>query len=163
MCRCIYDFCVFLKACLSLLAPPHTRHPSTHQTQPPNDPHGITKEELIQTLRDVLTGTPQFAEVGLSCHMSHFVFCCDRDLVTWEDFGRHHFSKENSCSVTVSVTSHHWEAGLRCSECKVGLVADSGEESLLFSKICLWPELIFPAPRSLKIWIYSCSTVTHYN
>uniref|UniRef100_A0A8C5H1F7 MMS19 nucleotide excision repair protein n=1 Tax=Gouania willdenowi TaxID=441366 RepID=A0A8C5H1F7_GOUWI len=29
---------------------------------PPNDPHGITKEELIQTLRDVLTGTPKFAE-----------------------------------------------------------------------------------------------------
>ncbi|XP_044035468.1 MMS19 nucleotide excision repair protein homolog isoform X1 [Siniperca chuatsi] len=31
-------------------------------TPPPNDPHGITKEELIQTLRDVLTGTPRFAE-----------------------------------------------------------------------------------------------------
>ncbi|XP_054623207.1 MMS19 nucleotide excision repair protein homolog isoform X2 [Dunckerocampus dactyliophorus] len=29
---------------------------------PPNDPHGITKEELIQALRDVLTGTPKFAE-----------------------------------------------------------------------------------------------------
>ncbi|XP_049916888.1 MMS19 nucleotide excision repair protein homolog isoform X2 [Epinephelus moara] len=29
---------------------------------PVNDPHGITREELIQTLRDVLTGTPQFAE-----------------------------------------------------------------------------------------------------
>ncbi|KAK5850500.1 hypothetical protein PBY51_001376 [Eleginops maclovinus] len=29
---------------------------------PPNDPHGITKEELILTLRDVLTGTPRFAE-----------------------------------------------------------------------------------------------------
>ncbi|XP_037610293.1 MMS19 nucleotide excision repair protein homolog isoform X1 [Sebastes umbrosus] len=29
---------------------------------PPNDPHGITKEELIQMLRDVLTGTPRFAE-----------------------------------------------------------------------------------------------------
>lgn len=31
-------------------------------TPPPNDPHGITKEELIQTLRDALTGTPKFAE-----------------------------------------------------------------------------------------------------
>ncbi|XP_070846035.1 MMS19 nucleotide excision repair protein homolog isoform X2 [Chaetodon trifascialis] len=31
-------------------------------TPPPNDPHGITREELIQTLRDVLTGTSQFAE-----------------------------------------------------------------------------------------------------
>ncbi|XP_041819393.1 MMS19 nucleotide excision repair protein homolog isoform X2 [Chelmon rostratus] len=31
-------------------------------TPPPNDPHGITKEELIQMLRDVLTGTSQFAE-----------------------------------------------------------------------------------------------------
>ncbi|XP_068438779.1 MMS19 nucleotide excision repair protein homolog [Clinocottus analis] len=31
-------------------------------TPPPNDPHGITREELIQTLRDVLTGTPRFAE-----------------------------------------------------------------------------------------------------
>ncbi|TMS22195.1 MMS19 nucleotide excision repair protein-like protein [Larimichthys crocea] len=31
-------------------------------TPPPNDPHGITKEELIQMLRDVLTGTPLFAE-----------------------------------------------------------------------------------------------------
>uniref|UniRef100_A0A8D3DTP9 MMS19 nucleotide excision repair protein n=1 Tax=Scophthalmus maximus TaxID=52904 RepID=A0A8D3DTP9_SCOMX len=29
---------------------------------PPNDPHGITKEELIETLRAVLTGTPKFAE-----------------------------------------------------------------------------------------------------
>ncbi|XP_075949262.1 MMS19 nucleotide excision repair protein homolog [Anarhichas minor] len=29
---------------------------------PPNDPHGITREELIQMLRDVLTGTPRFAE-----------------------------------------------------------------------------------------------------
>ncbi|XP_071369573.1 MMS19 nucleotide excision repair protein homolog isoform X3 [Centroberyx affinis] len=29
---------------------------------PPNDPHGITQEELIQTLRSVLTGTPRFAE-----------------------------------------------------------------------------------------------------
>ncbi|KAM4525603.1 MMS19 nucleotide excision repair protein homolog [Odontesthes bonariensis] len=31
-------------------------------TPPPNDPHGITKEELIQELRAVLTGTPNFAE-----------------------------------------------------------------------------------------------------
>ncbi|XP_070782801.1 MMS19 nucleotide excision repair protein homolog [Enoplosus armatus] len=31
-------------------------------TPPPSDPHGITREELIQTLRDVLTGTPGFAE-----------------------------------------------------------------------------------------------------
>ncbi|XP_035998366.1 MMS19 nucleotide excision repair protein homolog [Fundulus heteroclitus] len=29
---------------------------------PPNDPHGITKEELIQALRAVLTGSPTFAE-----------------------------------------------------------------------------------------------------
>ncbi|XP_043958677.1 MMS19 nucleotide excision repair protein homolog isoform X2 [Gambusia affinis] len=29
---------------------------------PPNDPHGITKEELTQALRAVLTGTPKFAE-----------------------------------------------------------------------------------------------------
>ncbi|XP_042363392.1 MMS19 nucleotide excision repair protein homolog [Plectropomus leopardus] len=29
---------------------------------PPSDPHGITREELIQMLRDVLTGTPKFAE-----------------------------------------------------------------------------------------------------
>lgn len=29
---------------------------------PPNDPHGITQEELILTLRAVLTGTPRFAE-----------------------------------------------------------------------------------------------------
>ncbi|XP_039992039.1 MMS19 nucleotide excision repair protein homolog isoform X2 [Xiphias gladius] len=29
---------------------------------PPNDPHGITKEELIEALRAVLTGTPKFAE-----------------------------------------------------------------------------------------------------
>ncbi|XP_061564022.1 MMS19 nucleotide excision repair protein homolog isoform X1 [Cololabis saira] len=29
---------------------------------PANDPHGITKEELIRALRAVLTGTPQFAE-----------------------------------------------------------------------------------------------------
>ncbi|XP_037547510.1 MMS19 nucleotide excision repair protein homolog [Nematolebias whitei] len=31
-------------------------------TPPPNDPHGITKEELILALRAVLTGTPKFAE-----------------------------------------------------------------------------------------------------
>ncbi|CAN9508908.1 unnamed protein product [Ophioblennius macclurei] len=31
-------------------------------TPPPNDPHGITKEELILTLRAVLAGTPKFAE-----------------------------------------------------------------------------------------------------
>ncbi|XP_069575460.1 MMS19 nucleotide excision repair protein homolog [Brachyistius frenatus] len=29
---------------------------------PPNDPHGITKEELTEALRAVLAGTPQFAE-----------------------------------------------------------------------------------------------------
>uniref|UniRef100_A0AAX7UN19 MMS19 nucleotide excision repair protein n=1 Tax=Astatotilapia calliptera TaxID=8154 RepID=A0AAX7UN19_ASTCA len=29
---------------------------------PPNDPHGITREELVQALRAVLTGTPNFAE-----------------------------------------------------------------------------------------------------
>lgn len=29
---------------------------------PPNDPHGITQEELILSLRAVLTGTPRFAE-----------------------------------------------------------------------------------------------------
>ncbi|XP_030610496.1 MMS19 nucleotide excision repair protein homolog isoform X2 [Archocentrus centrarchus] len=31
-------------------------------TPPANDPHGITREELIQALRAVLTGTPKFAE-----------------------------------------------------------------------------------------------------
>ncbi|XP_076856911.1 MMS19 nucleotide excision repair protein homolog [Brachyhypopomus gauderio] len=31
-------------------------------TPPPNDPHGITQEELILALRAVLTGTPRFAE-----------------------------------------------------------------------------------------------------
>ncbi|XP_077358963.1 MMS19 nucleotide excision repair protein homolog [Festucalex cinctus] len=31
-------------------------------TPPPNDPHGITRDELIQELRQVLTGTPKFAE-----------------------------------------------------------------------------------------------------
>lgn len=35
-----------------------------YSLQPPNDPHGITKEELILALRAVLTGTPKFAEVG---------------------------------------------------------------------------------------------------
>ncbi|KAK7918894.1 hypothetical protein WMY93_010178 [Mugilogobius chulae] len=29
---------------------------------PPNDPHGVTKEELILALRAILTGTPKFAE-----------------------------------------------------------------------------------------------------
>ncbi|XP_019939047.2 MMS19 nucleotide excision repair protein homolog isoform X1 [Paralichthys olivaceus] len=29
---------------------------------PPNDPHGITKEDLIEALRAVLSGTPKFAE-----------------------------------------------------------------------------------------------------
>uniref|UniRef100_A0AAR2LTI7 MMS19 nucleotide excision repair protein n=1 Tax=Pygocentrus nattereri TaxID=42514 RepID=A0AAR2LTI7_PYGNA len=31
-------------------------------TPPPNDPHGITHEDLILALRGVLTGTPRFAE-----------------------------------------------------------------------------------------------------
>ncbi|XP_053741808.1 MMS19 nucleotide excision repair protein homolog isoform X1 [Synchiropus splendidus] len=31
-------------------------------TPPSNDPHGITREELILVLRDVLSGTPKFAE-----------------------------------------------------------------------------------------------------
>uniref|UniRef100_A0A4W6FD37 MMS19 nucleotide excision repair protein n=1 Tax=Lates calcarifer TaxID=8187 RepID=A0A4W6FD37_LATCA len=31
-------------------------------TPPANDPHGITKEELIEALRAVLSGTPKFAE-----------------------------------------------------------------------------------------------------
>ncbi|KAF3704674.1 MMS19 nucleotide excision repair protein -like protein MMS19-like protein [Channa argus] len=31
-------------------------------TPPPSDAHGITKEELIEALRAVLTGTPKFAE-----------------------------------------------------------------------------------------------------
>ncbi|MCJ8738228.1 hypothetical protein PDJAM_G00033240 [Pangasius djambal] len=31
-------------------------------TPPPNDPHGITQEDLILALRAVLTGTPRFAE-----------------------------------------------------------------------------------------------------
>ncbi|XP_031424746.1 MMS19 nucleotide excision repair protein homolog isoform X2 [Clupea harengus] len=31
-------------------------------TPPPNDPHGITQEDLILSLRAVLTGTPLFAE-----------------------------------------------------------------------------------------------------
>lgn len=32
--------------------------------QPPNDPHGIQREDLILSLRAVLASTPQFAEVG---------------------------------------------------------------------------------------------------
>lgn len=31
--------------------------------QPPNDPHGIQREDLILSLRAVLASTPQFAEV----------------------------------------------------------------------------------------------------
>ncbi|XP_078079207.1 MMS19 nucleotide excision repair protein homolog isoform X2 [Mustelus asterias] len=31
-------------------------------TPPPNDPHGITQEELVLSLRSVLTATPHFAE-----------------------------------------------------------------------------------------------------
>ncbi|XP_029311433.1 MMS19 nucleotide excision repair protein homolog isoform X2 [Cottoperca gobio] len=38
---------------------------------PPNDPHGITREELIQTLRDVLTGTPRFAETACVSQYEH--------------------------------------------------------------------------------------------
>lgn len=40
--------------------------------QPPNDPHGITREELVQALRAVLTGTPNFAEVSESI----IYLCC---------------------------------------------------------------------------------------
>lgn len=46
--------------------------------QPPNDPHGITREELVQALRAVLTGTPNFAEVSESiiylCFFSNVVY-----------------------------------------------------------------------------------------
>ncbi|KAF3853259.1 hypothetical protein F7725_013947 [Dissostichus mawsoni] len=38
---------------------------------PPNDPHGITREELILTLRDVLTGTPGFAETACVSQYEH--------------------------------------------------------------------------------------------
>lgn len=34
--------------------------------QPPNDPHGIQREDLILSLRAVLASTPRFAEVGLA-------------------------------------------------------------------------------------------------
>lgn len=34
--------------------------------QPPNDPHGIQREDLILSLRAVLASTPQFAEVRSS-------------------------------------------------------------------------------------------------
>lgn len=34
--------------------------------QPPNDPHGIQREDLILSLRAVLASTTQFAEVGSS-------------------------------------------------------------------------------------------------
>lgn len=76
-------------------------------------------------LRDVLAGTPQFAEVRLSALRFSFYFCCNWDeSFLWG-------LKERLCFATVSVTSHHWEAGLRCSECEAGLAADSGEKSLL--------------------------------
>lgn len=42
--------------------------------QPPNDPHGITREELVQALRAVLTGTPNFAEVSESIIYLCFFF-----------------------------------------------------------------------------------------
>lgn len=48
--------------------------------QPPNDPHGIQREDLILSLRAVLASTPQFAEVGSSLntplfpeHRLHFI------------------------------------------------------------------------------------------
>lgn len=104
---------------ISLLASP------SHPPQPPNDPHGITREELIQMLRDVLAGTPQFAEVRLSALRFSFYFWCNGDVSFLGGL------KERLCFATVSVTSHHWEAGLRCSECEAGLAADSGEKSLL--------------------------------
>lgn len=74
-------------------------------------------------LRDVLTGTPQFAEVWLSplYFLFFFLFLCSEDLSF----------KKSLCFATVSVTSHHWETGLRCSKCKAWLAADSGEKSLL--------------------------------
>lgn len=34
--------------------------------QPPNDPHGIQREDLILSLRAVLASTPRFAEVSLA-------------------------------------------------------------------------------------------------
>lgn len=96
----------------------------TRPFQPPNDPHGITKEELIQMLRDVLTGTPLFAEVGLKTF--------DWDVVTREEWVFSRGPNESFRFAAVSVTSHHRKAGLRRSELQAGLAADSGEALFSF-------------------------------
>lgn len=58
ICECLHTYMISM--CFNNpLSPP----------QPPNDPHGITKDELIEALRAVLSGTPKFAEVG------PFMFC----------------------------------------------------------------------------------------
>ncbi|KAG9346126.1 hypothetical protein JZ751_007944 [Albula glossodonta] len=44
-------------------------------TPPPNDPHGITQEDLIMSLRAVLTGTPRFAEVQAAVYREAPVGC----------------------------------------------------------------------------------------
>ena len=37
---------------------------TTSSLQPPNDPHQITRDDLILALRGVLSATPLFAEVN---------------------------------------------------------------------------------------------------
>lgn len=77
------------------------------------------------TLREVLVGTPKFAEVGPSSPLG------SASLSLW-------YSGEFSLALdwgiwfsSVFVAPHHWEDRLRCSECKVRLAADSGEKSPL--------------------------------
>lgn len=98
--------------------------------QPPNDPHGITREELIQALRAVLTGTPQFAEVRMRIALF---------FLTHEDSMKG-FCSDTCCPLTVSAAPPHREAGLRCSGCEAGLAADSGEELVYKNALCLQPK-----------------------
>jgi len=41
----------------------HNSNLTTSSFQPPNDPHHITRDDLVLALRGVLSATPLFAEV----------------------------------------------------------------------------------------------------
>jgi hypothetical protein len=47
--------------------------------QPPNDSHGIQRDDLILSLRAVMASTPQFAEVGLG-KVTVYSLCLENTL-----------------------------------------------------------------------------------
>lgn len=127
ICRWIYDICLSLLSSTS--SPPmQTTLPSISASQWPPRHHQRGAHPDTE-------GRPRWHTTvcwGTVVNLS-FDFWCDDDVLPWEELYNNIFyecHKESVLSFTVSVTSHHREAGLRCSECEAGLAADSGERKI---------------------------------